>query len=354
MIHSTFSAVPRRRQGRLLGLVLLTCLLLGPRLLRAGDYSQGNFGHRFSAALTRFSPYADVAAAGGASAGSKWFSSLNPASAAWNLKFNDRSLFLSPQYSLLCFSEGQKLHVATQSATIDLGKWGSLIPAWAQAHSNTRKTKAGLDFQYDLRQFQLQYGLNVSERTALGAAFGFSDASIQFDWGNLQVSDSDSETYMFRLGGLHRITEKWLAGLVIEYAFSRGRTTEYDLTGFLPDVKTADTAHQILLRPGVSLEYQEDSSVFFDYELASFWDHSGHLNLNRFHLGIDHQVVRGIFIRGGTVVDLRGEWTWTTGFGLAPTDWMSVDVAYQCNAMPELEEEFGTSRQVTVSVSLSW
>lgn len=321
---------------------------------RAGDYDEDLFGLRFSASLTRFSPYADVAAVGGASAGSKWFSALNPASAAWNSKVSDWEVSLSPQYSMLCFSEGQKLHVSTQSATVDLGQWGTLIPSFAHAHSNVRETKQGLDFEYDTYQVQVQYGVNVDEETAIGGAFAFSDASIQFDWNRMQVSDSHSESYMFRLGGLHRPADGWLVGAIVEYGFVRGRTIEYDLTGFLPDVKTKDTSHQMLLRPGVSYEYLPDSSLFLDYELATFWDHTGHLVINRFHAGVDHQLVNCVFVRAGTTVDMRGKWTWTTGFGVYPTDWLSIDAAYQCNALPEIEREFGRSQQVTVSVSISW
>jgi len=55
-----------------------------------------DFSLRFPAALSRFSSYADVAATGGASAGSKWQSSVNPAATAWQSIPGSYHLLLNP------------------------------------------------------------------------------------------------------------------------------------------------------------------------------------------------------------------------------------------------------------------
>ena len=64
----------------------------------ADGFDEKDFSLRFPAALSRFSSYADVAATGGASAGSKWQSSVNPASIAWQSIAGRDHLSLSPQH----------------------------------------------------------------------------------------------------------------------------------------------------------------------------------------------------------------------------------------------------------------
>jgi len=63
--------------GILLVLTAATDGLLGD------GFERQELSLRLPAALTRFAPYADVAGVGGASAGSKWSSSVNPAAVAW-------------------------------------------------------------------------------------------------------------------------------------------------------------------------------------------------------------------------------------------------------------------------------
>ena len=300
---------------------LLICVSAGvlpyPGTVRAGDFDEA-FSLRLPAALSRFSSYGDVAAAGGASAGSKWLSSINPASTGW-LEIPGRlGVSLSPQYSLICFAEGAKLHVATESLAWDSRQWGVFQPAVAQVRSNTSTTRQGLKFQYEMDYFQMQWGRRVGEDWAFGANVNVSTSETRFD-----------------------------------YAFCRSRTTLYDLSGMgLGDVKIRDTTHQFLLRPGASFEYKEDSAVYFDYQFGSFCNDEGDLRVHRFWAGVDHQLFGWLYVRAGASLDARGNPAWTAGVGVYPTDWFTVDVAYQDDMFPEVAREFGRSRLVTLSVGL--
>jgi opacity protein-like surface antigen len=335
---------------------LLICVSAGvlpyPGTVRAGDFDEA-FSLRLPAALSRFSSYGDVAAAGGASAGSKWLSSINPASTGW-LEIPGRlGVSLSPQYSLICFAEGAKLHVATESLAWDSRQWGVFQPAVAQVRSNTSTTRQGLKFQYEMDYFQMQWGRRVGEDWAFGANVNVSTSETRFDYGRAPVSGCNGETYGLRLGGLHRPVERVLLGLVFDYAFCRSRTTLYDLSGMgLGDVKIRDTTHQFLLRPGASFEYKEDSAVYFDYQFGSFCNDEGDLRVHRFWAGVDHQLFGWLYVRAGASLDARGNPAWTAGVGVYPTDWFTVDVAYQDDMFPEVAREFGRSRLVTLSVGL--
>lgn len=341
---------------RHLWLALATIGALAARAAGAPeDFDDKPLSLRLPAALTRFASYADVAAAGGASAASKWSSSVNPASVGWEPLPEGARLALSPQYYNLAFDEGTRLHVMAEALVVDAARLGTFQPSLAQVRSNRKTTRQGLDFRFDMDYVQVQWGKRLSDDTAVGANFNFAKAKSQFDLGQLPVSDSVSETYGFRFGALHQLAERWLAAVVFDCAFAPSRTTLYDFmqlgTG---NVHVDDTASQYVLRPGVSYEYLKESFFYADYQFGRFADDTGRLVVHRFYLGADHRIVKGLFVRGGAALDTRGNASWTTGLGIYPCDRFSIDMAFQDNMFPELEPDLGRSRGWTISVSISF
>jgi hypothetical protein len=319
-----------------------------------GAYEDKDLSLRLPAALSRFSSYGDVAAVGGASAGSKWPSSVNPAAVAWleipsRLKTN-----LSPQYSTVSFDNGTRIHVATASATFDMGPWGAFQPAFAAAHTNVRPTRDGLDFSYDMEYYQFQWGKRLG-RAGLGLNFNYSPAQTEFKLDRWRVSKTCSDTYGLRIGGLYEVLEKVLAGVVLDYSESKGRTVMYDFLGLgFGDVKVHDTTRQYGVRPGISFEYKKDSAILFDYQFARFSNETGRLRAHRFCCGVDHELVKGLFVRGGVNFDARGNTAFTCGLGVYPCDWLTIDVGYQHSMFPELEPELGRAHALTISVGLQF
>lgn len=324
-------------------------------MAQATEFADEDFSLRFSAALSRFSPYADVAGAGGASAASKWSSSINPASPAWRPTTSALGISLVPQYTQLCLSEGSKLHVISESPVWDGKEKGVFMPGFAQAHSNRSTIRQGLEFEYDMNYYQMQWSKRLDENLAVGAHFNFAESQTNFDLGMMRVSKTNAESYDFRLGGLFQPVEKWLVGLVFDYGFSPSRTTLYDWMGTgLGNVKIHDTMHQYLLRPGISYEYKEDSAVYFDYQMGYFYNEADRLEVHRFFLGVDHAIVKQLFLRGGVAQDVTADAAWTVGVGIYPNDWLSIDAAYQRNMFPELSPEFGNSSSVTLSLGITF
>ena len=245
---------------------LLSALLLGgpAASVLADGFEAESLSLRLPAALTRFATYGDVAGLGGASAGSKWASSINPASVAWEPLAGDLRLAFSPQYSSLAFENGSRLDVCAEAFTWDLGEFGVIQPSLAQVRSNTATTRQGLDFRMDMDYAQVQWAKRFGDDWAFGANLNFAKSETRYDLGalDLDVSESSGETYGFRLGTLHRPAPRLLAGVVFDYAFSPGRTTLFDFMGTgVGDVRVKDTTHQYVLRPGVSYEYAKDSAV---------------------------------------------------------------------------------------------
>jgi hypothetical protein len=313
------------------------------------------FSLRLPAALDKFSSYADVASVGDAWAASKWCSSANPASVGWLDLAGQPPWSASPQYSNIAFGEGARMNVTSEAGTIDLGPWGRLQPAFAQAWSNHATTRQGLGFDFDLQRYQLNWGKRFGEDSALGAGFQYTTSQVQFGLGEMDLSRSRSDAYGWQVGGLQRIEGPLLAGAVVAYSFSRDRTMLFDIPAFgIPESHESDTTHQLTFRPGLSYEYQKDSQILFDYEFGSFFNHQGGIQVNRFFGGVDHRIVEWLFVRCGAAVDTGGNPAWTCGIGVYPCKAFTIDIAYQENMFSEIRPEFGGSRTLTLSLGFSF
>jgi opacity protein-like surface antigen len=335
-------------------IVYLSIALVGfGHFAYADGFDDKDFSLRFPAALSRFSSYADVAATGGASAGSKWQSSVNPAATGWQSIPGSYHLSLNPQYSAIMFQEGTVLHVISEAVTKDFEKFGTFQAALAQVRSNERPTQQGIKFSYEMDYMQVQWGKRFTDDFALGGNFNYSSSEVTNKIDTARLADSSSDSYGFRIGTLYRVTEKLLGGLVVDYSQSPSKTTYYDIFGLgTGDVLIKDTTKQLTLRAGPSYEYRKDSTVSLDYQYNSFENDTGKLEVHRMFAGIDHRIVDALFVRGGFALDNNGNTAWTCGLGIYPLKELSIDVGYQYNMFPEIQSEFGRSHLLTISISV--
>jgi hypothetical protein len=336
-------------------IVYLSIALLGfGNIAYADDFDDKDFSLRFPAALSRFSSYADVAATGGASAGSKWQSSVNPASIAWQSLPGTYHLSLNPQYSQIIFQEGTVLHVTSESVTKNFEKFGTFQVSLAQVRSNESDTRQGIKFSYDMDYGQVQWGKRFSDDFALGGNFNYSSSNVINKIDTVKLADSSSDSYGFRVGTLYRIAKNLLGGIVVDYSQSPSKTTVYDIFGSgTGDVQVSDRTTQFTLRAGPSYEYRKDSTVTLDYQYGSFKNDTGKMEVHRIFAGIDHRIIDALFIRGGFALDNEGNKSWTGGLGIYPFKQLSIDVGYQYNMFPEIQSEFGRSQLLTISIGVS-
>jgi hypothetical protein len=157
----------------------------------ARDLSQIDFSLRLPAALSRFSPYSDVAGVGGASAGSKYESSINPAATDWqNTLANPYSV--SPQYSGILFDRGPNVNVFAEAFTWKTESFGSIQPAAAQLRSigSTAGPFTLLNADYG----QIQWGIKPSENFAVGANFNYTSFDTSSGAAGLTFANVHSDT----------------------------------------------------------------------------------------------------------------------------------------------------------------
>ncbi len=335
-------------------IVCLSIALVGlENSVNADGFDDSDFSLRFPAALSRYSSYADVAATGGASAGSKWQSSSNPASTAWQSIPGSYHLSLNPQYSSIIFQEGTVLNVISESATKDFEKFGTFQVALAQVRSNDSDTRQGIKFSYDMDYMHAQWGKRFSDNFALGGNFNYSSSEVTNKLDTVKLADSSSDSYGFRVGTLYRLAKNLLGGIVVDYSWSPSTTTYYDIFGSgIGDVQIRDRTTQFILRTGPSYEYKKDSTVNLDYQYGALKNDTGKMEVHRMFAGIDHRIVDALFVRGGFALDNKSNKSWTGGLGIYPLKQLSIDVGYQYNMFPEIQSEFGRSNLVTISISI--
>ena len=310
------------------------------------DFADEPFALRLPAALTRYSGYADVAGVGGASAGSPWGSSVNPAAVAWAAH---APLSVSPQLSAITFDRGTRLTVGAASLVFGSDEAGWFLPTVARVWSNVASTAQGLDFEFDLRQVQMQWGRRLTEDLAAGVTGSAVRSETRFTSAYGPVASSDDTGANLRIGGLYRVSPRWIAGLVIEYGRTWSDTVVNTLSG---PYRTHEVTHQVLIRPGFSLRYAEESYLYVDCQYARFSNDEATLVVRRLFAGAEHRVFDWLYPRLGGGYDDRGNLAGTAGIGLYPRPGLSVDLAYQHDFFAELDPELGPSRAWTLS--LTW
>ena len=330
----------------------------GPSLRAGRPLSDYEFSLRFPAANSRFASYADVAALGGAQAGSEWASSVNPASAAWPHPSRKYLYSFAPQFATVLFSAGTRLDVFFEALTLDAGAWGTFLPSAAQVRSNRSTNRQGSGFELEADYFQLQWGKLVTKHWAVGAMFGLSRADTRFRVDGREVGRSRGETYTYRAGVVHQAWETLRVGAVLEYASSpsRNRALAFDpATSTLTPVGSSDTTQELLLRTGLTWRCAKGCDLYVDYHGGVFKNDAGKLWVHRFPIGLEQTVVADIlFARLGTTLDTRGNVAVTAGVGLSLGARASLDLAYQRDNFPEVRHEFGVSDSFVMSLGVGF
>jgi len=344
----------RVRSSRFLATTALAASLLGlcAHAACAGDLEEKGFGLRFSAALTRFSRYPDSAGIGGAGGGSPWSSSPNPASSGMNPAVGPTRYGLSAQYAHAWFDAGQHIDVLSASGSYADPRTGSWQPSAFVLSTNRAARKDGLEFRWDGVGAELQWARKCDGCTSYGINLSWFSSEIDFDLGGADVSKSTSTTYGVRAGALRKYSDRFYAGVALEFSGAPAKTTTYDFMGLgVGDTIEKDTTYTLLARPGIYAFLNDDLTAYVDYQFAHFWDGAESLSIHRLYAGLDLTVREGVYVRAGTILDGFGHAAFTAGLGIAPSETLLIDLAWQYDMFPELNQDFGTAHVVSLGIS---
>jgi len=331
---------------------LLPCAALALSLasLAADDFGGTDFSLRLPAALNRFSAYGDVTADGGANSASKWSSSINPAALAWTT-LPGEIVTGSVEYSNVWFSNQTDFHFISESIQFNARDIGVFQLSLGGIVTNERLVQdpsplLPLSFSYDLWGGRLDWGKRLGD-TSVGAAFGLFHSDTDFNAPAFDAVHARENIWVFRLGAQQQIAPKWLIGIVGDYLYGPTSTTS-----LLPTVPTLSyVTNQFTVRPGIAYEFLPNALAHLDFVAGWYENYTGVLNDNRFMAGIDIPLAPGFFLNTGAGVDLRGNFSWSAGIGFHPSLKWGVELAYQNNNFPELNNDFGRSQTLNLSVN---
>lgn len=314
----------------------------------AAEADPVDFALRLPAAMTKFSSAGDVAGFGGASAGSRYPSGVNPASLDWQTE-PQLPWAISPQWSQMRFEHGPRLDIGAMSITRSTLGVGSVQISAAKIsnHGDQQGDFVLLEGDY----LQLQWGKKFSETLALGLGINFTHLNTKAGMDGLLLVNDDSRTRGLRAGLVWGISPRLLAGLMIEHGATRSDAEQFYPGCFclLPGRAKGSSRSA---RAGLTYEYQDQSSLYVDFLSGRFNNDFGALRSRTDFAGIEHRVMPGLFARAGYARG-HGASSATVGLGIAPAKNWSIDLAYQRDMFPELHPEFGRSRLFNVSLNLS-
>lgn len=322
-----------------------------PALANAdSSFAPIDFALRFPAALAKFSSYADAAALGGASAGSRYGSGINPASSDWTTA-PGTPFSVSPQVSRMGFERGTALRIATVSGSYSSSNYGTFQSAVTRVSNDGGRS--GDFLLTDGHYAQLQWGKKLDGEIAVGVNVNHTHFKNTAGFGGQLVLEGGSFSNGVRGGVLWAASPKLLAGLVLDYSSGRSAAD-----GLNPDCfcfsRFDDTSRAATARLGLTFEYAPQSSFYADYLVGRYRNDSTSMVSRTAMAGAEHLVLPWLFVRAGVAYELRGAWGKSVGIGIMPSKTMSIDFALQRDMFPELRPEFGSATVANLSMSVAF
>ncbi len=307
-----------------------------------------NLDSKISVALSRVEFYGDVVAMGGASIGSPYSSSSNPAALAW-LAESSGSRYLNPQYYQTQFDDGLDLDVYALSVGDFKFMKGIVSPFYVQAEANSGG-QFGLDFNFTVHSLPISYAQRINNRWAVGSSLVLtqSESDIRLNGLSVQQSESQGTDIDVTLGALMQASDRWLLGAVLQTGSATNRTTQLDpLTFQTVATNLKNSNHGIRL--GLSYDLKEYRRIYADLSHYNFDVNNTKESVTRLHLGLQWPVHQYWILRVGANRDDQRDVVTTAGLGFYPNDQFGLELAYQHNPFPELESIFGDSETWGIS-----
>jgi hypothetical protein len=338
----------------------------------AGDFSDNPYLLRLFLALDRASNAADTAGRQ-ASIAYPGGSSANPAGDA--VRQSGR-----PEATLTGIrvhgDSGATLTAFPVTFTVPTDDTTVLSFAYAYTDTPDGDNRQGLENRVRSNEFFLGLARQLTPETSVGGQVRIVDASIdeearQADLGFLPARlGVEVRSFDLTLGIQTTLADTVRVGAMANVG--RGETTDtirnlapipVPLPPFLPPVvipadtvldRFDDTIHTYAGGIGAAYHPSPELGVYADARYLGVHSRvGGNAELARFAFGVDARPGPAwLAVRAGWTIDSESESTPSVGVGLYPAKGVRVDLAYQYNAAPEIDPEFGKMKLLTASLAL--
>lgn len=325
------------------------------------------FGLRSSLALDRISSYTDVLARQ-ASVAHPIGSSVNPASAdVLREPPFDMNAVGSLTTNQVFFESGAWLTGLSTNWAVRFPDAGTLTVNYIR--TDTEDTSSLTTDAYALRsnQSSISYAHRLNKAFAIGGGLTFNEGTLSSSYmtpsplsptGFFPVDvDSDTVSGSGSLGAWTAISEKLFLGVTGTVGGGSSHTEGFVI---LPDpfpsqrIDNHDTLRSRAIRAGIGYRPRSNLGLYADAVYLHFESvgdsNSDTIDSIKGLAGVEWFPIEQIALRGGGSIDRFNNATVSAGVGIYLIPRVPIDIGYQFNAFPEVEQELGKAHLVSASV----
>jgi len=238
---------------------------------------------------------------------------------------------------------------------------GTLSGLYIRTDSHDGESRQGDQFLLESNEFVLGYSRRLREDLSVGCSVKLTDSLLDIDdtfLGFPRETDTSSFGVDFKLGLLKALHDDWTLGLMAGVGRTR---SDIDGTVLLPPppfgpgtvaIDEKDTTDSVNLRGGIGWRPSDGLGLYADWQYLQLDSDFGSVDVGRMFLGMEALASRSLALRLGGSVDTEQNTTASAGLGFYGIKGVPVEIAYSYNAFPEVNQEFGRSHLLSVSIAI--
>ncbi len=340
--------------------------LLAPNA-EAGDFYDNGYLLRLALGLTRASNYAETAGRQ-ASIAYPGGSSVNPAAgAAFGVARTNATAT-----TIQAFSQSG-MHIGAYAATANVPFNDTTVASLAYAYTDTYdgETEQGLEGLLRSDEFFFGFAHRLTATTPIGLQVRLVNSTIHDEsmtLAGLPLANRAKvrlQSAGAALGVQTDVSEGLRWGAQASFGYGEGESTLSNLDPIplpfgLPPIPAGsdlgqvdDSVRTYGAAMGLAYAWSPDATLLADLTYVTIdSNEGGSASLTRLALGAETRLNDAWALRAGWSYDSADQATYSVGLGARLAAGLRLDVAYQYNATPEIEPEFGTMKILSASLAL--
>lgn len=264
---------------------------------------------------------------------------------------------------------GAWITASAATASIRSPDLGTMPIAYARTDTIDGQTSRDFDNPLRSNEFFWGYSKRLSDACAIGLQTRYVNATIQEEtiaaplYAPLRFETDLLWHVDFTVGLRWAISPEWSIGLLGGEGWGRAAVDARNIVplpnpfpppaSIPPDTLLFDLKDSLrsrVARLGVGYTPNEWLGIYADGEYFHLHtSQTGNIDVTRAMLGAEVRPSPCHVLRLGGGVNNFGQFTFSTGAGVNPSDYLGLELAYQYNAYPELDLEFGRLDLLTLS-----
>lgn len=343
--------------------LVVFCIILSPLDSYSKDFDDEPYLLRVATSLERASNYSSTLARQ-ASVAYPGNASVNPASSDFRYdQKSNKNTFTSTAMNYVSESDTWLTAIAISSSFTENIN-GSLLVAYAYTDTIDKTNTENLDNTIRSDEYFLGYSRMINDNLSLGLQGRLVNAEINNETRVDQLAftpgrfETDLRSFDLKFGALYSENKIWFYGISLGAGYN-DTTTElsniHQLGPIPPNTQLSskdDNQTSYSFKAGLGYIPSDVLGLYTDLSYYSIDSKNfGIVETSKLSIGFDYKPSSRTTYRSGFTFDSNNELTLGIGLQLYLTDTIPLDIAYQYNAAPEIENEYGKFNALTFSVA---